>query len=73
MADLTITIPLNKKTVPLLTRTLADLEQAGISVKDEIKQVEIADLDLEMIDKQAEIVKLQTIKGDKLKVGKSNG
>lgn len=62
MKTITLTIPITKESVAFINKALSEAQTLGFPVEEYQKQIELASIEFEIEDKQAELDNLSAIK-----------
>ncbi len=62
MKTITLTIPITKESVAFINKALSEAQALGFPIEDYQKQIELASIEFEIADKEAELVELNKLK-----------
>lgn len=62
MKTITLTVPITKESVAFINKALSEAQALGFPVEDYQKQIELASIEFEIADKEAELVELNKLK-----------
>lgn len=62
MKTITLTIPITKESLAFIQKALGEAQALGFPVEEYTKQIELASVEFEIADKEAELVELNKLK-----------